>query len=254
MINGGRLTRRDALGMLGLLALSTTVPASCSRGDVSPAAVTQAPVPTPVPTPLPTGVPTGPDGAWALLAAGNERFATGTPQHPHEDTAYRESLVAGQHPIACVLSCADSRVAPELVFDQGLGDLFTVRSAGEVLDDAVVGSIEYAVEHVAVPLIVVLGHAGCGAVQATVDVVRGGPAPDGSIAALVQAIEPAVRGVPATGADDAAYLADCVAAQARHAASALTTASPIVHEAVAAGRTAVVAGVYDLESGRVSQL
>lgn len=245
MINGGRLTRRETLGLLGLLALSTTASASCSAGGESPADARPQLTPSPAPT--------SPDDVWAVLAAGNERFATGTPRHPHEDTEYRESLVAGQHPIACVLSCADSRVAPELVFDQGLGDLFTVRSAGEVLDDAVVGSIEYAVEHVAVPLVVVLGHAGCGAVQATVDVVRGAPAPDGSIAALVQAIEPAVREVTAHG-DDAAYLADCVAAQARRAAAALTTASPIVHDAVAAGRTAVVAGVYDLESGRVSQL
>lgn len=245
MINGGRLSRRDALGLLGLLALSTTVSASCSGGGGSR---TDA-----LPQPAPSSIPATADDAWAVLAAGNERFAAGAPWHPHEDETYRESLVDGQHPIACVLSCADSRVTPELVFDQGLGDLFTVRSAGEVLDDAVVGSIEYAVEHVAVPLVVVLGHAGCGAVQATVDVVRGGPAPDGSIAALVQAIEPAVRGVTA-GGDDDAYLADCVAAQARQAAAALAGASPIVHEAVAAGRTAVVAGVYDLESGRVSQL
>lgn len=245
MINGGRLTRRETLGLFGLLALSTTVAASCSgaggsRADAQPQLT-------------PSSIPTSADDVWAVLADGNERFATGTPRHPHEDEDYRESLVAGQHPIACVLSCADSRVAPELVFDQGLGDLFTVRSAGEVLDDAVVGSIEYAVEHVAVPLVVVLGHAGCGAVQATVDVARGGPAPDGSIAALVRAIMPAVRGV-LPGADDDAYLADCVAAQARAAAGALAGASPIIHEAVAAGRTSVVAGVYDLESGRVSQL
>ena len=245
MINGRPLSRRETLGLLGALGLSATVFASCSRGSASE--------PDARPQLTPSPIPTSADDVWAALAAGNERFATGTPRHPHEDATYRESLVAGQHPIACVLSCADSRVTPELVFDQGLGDLFTVRSAGEVLDDAVVGSVEYAVEHVAVPLVVVLGHAGCGAVQATVDVVRGGPAPDGSIAALVRAIEPAVRGVPA-GADDAAYLADCVAAQARRAAAALAGASPIVHEAVAAGRTAVVAGVYDLESGRVSQL
>lgn len=240
MINGGRLSRRETLGLLVALGLSTTASASCSRGARSEDAA-------------PSAAPTSPDDVWAVLAAGNERFAAGRPRHPHEDESYRESLVAGQHPIACVLSCADSRVTPELVFDQGLGDLFTVRSAGEVLDDAVVGSIEYAVEHIAVPLVVVLGHAGCGAVQATVDVVRGGPVPDGSIAALVQAIEPAVRGVTA-GADDAAYLADCVKAQALRAAAALADASPIVHEAVAAGRTTVVAGVYDLESGRVSQL
>ncbi|WP_157987801.1 carbonic anhydrase [Jiangella endophytica] len=244
MINDGRLTRRRALGLFGLVGLTATGLAGCSSGPEGSG---------PAATPTPRTAPTSADDVWAVLAAGNDRFAAGESQHPHDDEPYRESLVAGQHPIACVLSCADSRVTPELVFDQGLGDLFTVRSAGEVLDDAVVGSIEYAVEHVAVPLVVVLGHAGCGAVQATVDVVRGGPAPDGSIAALVQAIEPAVRGVTA-GGDEAAYLAACVEAQVRSAAAALTGASPIVHEAVAAGRTTVVAGVYDLESGRVSQL
>ncbi|SEE78913.1 carbonic anhydrase [Jiangella alba] len=244
MFDDGRLSRRGALGLFGLAGLTLTGLAGCGSGSGAPAAA---------PSPLPEPSPTSADEAWAALAAGNERFATGAPRHPHEDEPYRESLVAGQHPIACVLSCADSRVAPELVFDQGLGDLFTVRSAGEVLDDAVVGSVEYAVEHVAVPLVVVLGHAGCGAVQATVDVVRGGPAPDGSIAALVQAIEPVVRGVT-TSADDAAYLADCVEAQARSAAAALSDTSPVVRAAVAAGRTAVVTGVYDLESGRVSQL
>ncbi len=244
MINGGGLSRRDALGVLGLLGLTATGLAGCSSGGDDAEATA---------SPTPEAAPTGAGDVWAALAAGNERFARGEPRHPHEDEPYRESLVAGQHPIACVLSCADSRVTPELVFDQGLGDLFTVRSAGEVLDDAVVGSVEYAVEHVAVPLVVVLGHAGCGAVQATVDVVRGGPAPDGSIAALVQAIEPAVRGV-AAGSDDVAYLAACVEAQARGAAAALAGASPIVRDAVASGRTTVVAAVYDLESGLVSQL
>ncbi|WP_158564405.1 carbonic anhydrase [Jiangella anatolica] len=238
MIDDGRLSRRHALGLLGALGLTATGLAGCSSGSSTTAA---------------TSPPTTADDVWAALAAGNERFAAGEPLHPHEDEAYRESLVDGQHPIACVLSCADSRVAPELVFDQGLGDLFTVRSAGEVLDDAVIGSIEYAVEHVAVPLVAVLGHAGCGAVRATVDVVRGGPAPDGAIGALVREIEPAVRAVP-TSADDDAYLAACVEAQARGAAAALVAASPIVREAVAAGRTAVVAGVYDLESGRISRL
>ncbi|RIQ11280.1 carbonic anhydrase, partial [Jiangella rhizosphaerae] len=186
MINDRRPSRRAALGLFGALGLTATGLAGCSSpDDTGHAAATSTPEP----------VPTSADDVWAVLAAGNERFASGRPRHPHEDRPYRESLVSGQHPIACVLSCADSRVAPELVFDQGLGDLFTVRSAGEVLDDAVVGSIEYAVEHVAVPLVVVLGHAGCGAVRAAVEVVRGGPAPAGSIAALVRAIEPAVRTV-----------------------------------------------------------
>ncbi|TDE00288.1 carbonic anhydrase [Jiangella asiatica] len=248
-MNDRRLSRRSALGLFGVAAAVVAGCSSSAGGSPDDGEPRGAPSSSATQDPALTSA----EDAWARLVDGNDRFAAGTPRHPHEDEDHRASLVAGQHPIACVLSCADSRVAPELVFDQGLGDLFTVRSAGEVLDDAVVGSIEYAVEHVAVPLVVVLGHAGCGAVQATVDVVRGAPTPDGSIAALVTAIEPAVRAV-ATTIDDDAYLAACVAAQAQAAADALAEASPIVHEAVAAGRTSVVAAVYDLASARVTRL
>lgn len=100
------------------------------------------------------------------LVQGNARFAAGTAQGPHRDTARRQELTADQHPVAAILSCSDSRVPPELVFDQGLGDIFVVRTAGNVLDTASFGSLEYAVKHLHVPLLVVMGHTGCGAVKA----------------------------------------------------------------------------------------
>ncbi|OZG61497.1 carbonate dehydratase [Bifidobacterium lemurum] len=106
---------------------------------------------------------------WSRMLQGNRRFAEGNPEHPWQDRITRDSLTHGQHPDAAVIACADSRVPPEIIFDQGLGDLFTVRTAGEVLDDAVIASLEYAIEQLHVSVLVVLGHEGCGAVKAAVD-------------------------------------------------------------------------------------
>ena len=103
--------------------------------------------------------------AWKALKEGNERFVAGKPEHPSQSIEHRASLAGGQKPTAVVFGCADSRVAAEIIFDQGLGDMFVVRTAGHVIDSAVLGSIEYAVTVLNVPLIVVLGHDSCGAVQ-----------------------------------------------------------------------------------------
>lgn len=105
-----------------------------------------------------------PEKGLAALVEGNRRYQAQRLTHPHQNAARRAALAAGQHPFAAVLSCADSRVPPEIVFDQGLGDLFVVRVAGNITDDVVLGSLEYAVEHLHVPLVVVLGHYKCGAV------------------------------------------------------------------------------------------
>lgn len=193
------------------------------------------------------------DQAWRTLAAGNARFVSGHQRHPHESLDWRQSLVDGQHPFAIILGCADSRVSPELVFDEGLGDLFVIRAAGEVLDTAVIGSIEYAVEHLAVPLIVVLGHEKCGAVGATIDVVQHDAEVAGDISTLVRAIEPAVRATPANS-DAAAFLAACVAEQARRAAKYLRERSNIVSDAVAHRGVKVVSATYELRTGAVTKL
>ncbi|KFI52149.1 carbonic anhydrase [Bifidobacterium callitrichos DSM 23973] len=109
------------------------------------------------------------NATWSRMLAGNRRFAEGKPEHPWQDTQTRESLIDRQNPDAAVLSCSDSRVPPEIVFDQGLGDLFTVRTAGQVVDDGVLASLEYAVSELNVSLLVVLGHQGCGAVHMAMD-------------------------------------------------------------------------------------
>lgn len=108
------------------------------------------------------------NATWSRMLQGNSRFASGQAEHPWQDLETRESLIDGQHPDAAVLSCSDSRVPPEIIFDQGLGDMFTVRTAGQTLDDAVIASLEYAVTHLGVSVLVVLGHQHCGAVASAV--------------------------------------------------------------------------------------
>ena len=118
-----------------------------------------------------------PQDAWARLRAGNARFVDGRPEHPNQSFAHRIEVAKGQHPYAIVLTCSDSRVPPEILFDTGLGDIFVIRVAGNTADDAAIASMEYAVEHLHVPLIVVLGHERCGAVQAAVQAVDQGERP-----------------------------------------------------------------------------
>src|SRR3982750_354603 len=118
-----------------------------------------------------------PVAAWKALKEGNERFVAGKPEHPSQSIEHRASLAEEQTPTAVVFGCADSRVAAEIIFDQGLGDMFVVRTAGHVIDSAVLGSIEYAVTVLDVPLIVVLGHDSCGAVKATLSAIDDGVVP-----------------------------------------------------------------------------
>jgi carbonic anhydrase len=141
--------------------------------------------------------------ALERLEVGNQRFVSDNPIRPNSNAARRRELVAGQRPFATIISCADSRVPAELVFDQGLGDLFVVRVAGNFSNDAVLGSVEYASLNLGVNLIVVMGHRSCGAVSAAVDNVDfDGPATHSRIEALIDAIRPAVRTAQSQGNDD----------------------------------------------------
>ncbi len=182
--------------------------------------------------------------AFDQLRAGNARFASGEPAHPHESFSRRAELEIGQQPIAAVLGCADSRVPPELIFDQGLGDLFVLRVAGNILDDAVLASLEYAVGHLGVPLIVVLGHAGCGAVAAAL----GGAETEGHLPVLTDAIAPALRiaqGRPGDPVDEAAR------ANARLVAEKVRAAGPLLAGRVREGALKIAAAFYDLRTGEV---
>ena len=126
------------------------------------------------------------------LKQGNERFVAGRPEHPSQSIEHRASLAAAQRPTAVLFGCADSRVAAEIIFDQGLGDMFVVRTAGQVIDSAVLGSIEYAVTVLDVPLIAVLGHDSCGAVQATLDALDKGQVPGGFVRDIVERVTPSI--------------------------------------------------------------
>jgi len=189
---------------------------------------------------------------WQRLMQGNARHVNGQALHPNSDEGRRRQVAQAQQPFAMVLACADSRVPPELVFDQGLGDLFVVRVAGNVADSYARASLEYAVEHLHSPLLVVLGHERCGAVKASHEVVldpkaAAGLSPD--LKALVQEIEPAVKG---RSGDKALDLG--VRANASRAAQRLLEQSGVLRHAVEAGRLKVVAARYDLDSGQVERM
>ena len=183
----------------------------------------------------------GADAALAKLKEGNARFATSKMSSSKPTAAKRDETAQGQHPFAIILGCADSRTAPEIVFDQNIGDLFVIRTAGNLVDDHGLGSMEYAVEHLGVRLIVVMGHSRCGAVAAA---VAGDSAP-GHVQALVRDIQPAVKAVKGQSGD-ATELA--VAANARLMADEIRTK---VELGDLAKEVKIVPAVYDLATGKV---
>ena len=187
------------------------------------------------------------DKALTKLMEGNKRYTSSHSQHPHQGARRRHELGETQYPFACILSCSDSRVPPEIVFDEGLGDLFVVRVAGNIVDNAVTGSIEYAVEHLGVPLVVVLGHEKCGAVQATL----GGGEPGTHIQSLVEAILPAVAEARQTSGG---LLGNAVGANVRRVVRQLRESGPILVDQVRSHRIKIVGAIYELDSGSVAVL
>ena len=185
--------------------------------------------------------------ALELLLAGNKKFLAGKPEHPNHCAASRLGLTSGQNPIAVVLTCADSRVPPVDVFDQGLGDLFVVRVAGNIINDHILGSIEYAVSHLNTPLVMVMGHSSCGAVGAVAQGVK----LLGHIASLAPSIDAALK----KAKDMEGHWPDNAAKElAKTTAKKIEESEPIMADLVQAGRVLVVATYYDLASGEVSML
>ncbi|WP_374777725.1 carbonic anhydrase [Streptomyces sp. NBC_01310] len=192
---------------------------------------------------------TTPAQALRRLAAGNKRWRTLRQEHPHESASLRRRLVEGQQPFAIVLGCVDSRVAPELVFDQGLGDLLTVRSAGEVLDEAVLGSIAYGVLELHIPLVLVLAHQSCGAVAAAVHADETGEPLPAHIQYLADQIRPSIdRDQHGDARVDATINAHVRGVRRRLAAE------PDLAAKVATGELAVVAARYELRDQHVRTL
>ena len=195
-----------------------------------------------------------PDAVRAALRAGNARYRAGRGRHPHQAAHDRAALLDGQRPIAVVLGCSDARVPVSVVLDQGLGDLFVVRVAGHVLGENVVASVRYAVERLGVPIALVLGHEGCGAVGLTLEAVERGEAPHGP---LLGDIGPsAVAAWAACDGDPERRTCAHAGAVRLHAerTAARLREDPILAERIAAGRLQVVPAVYELASGRIDGL
>jgi carbonic anhydrase len=207
-----------------------------------------------VPAPAAVTSPgTSADEALRLLKEGHARYLEGKPLHPHQGRERRALTSAqGQHPLAVVLTCSDSRVPPAIIFDQGIGDLFVIRVAGNVAATDEIGSIEYALDHLAVHLVVVLGHAQCGAVAA---VLEGGKQPP-NIAALVEPIKPAVDKAqednPGAGQD--VLLKAAITDNVWQSIEDMLKNSPMIRERVRDGKATVVGAVYEIDSGEIRWL
>ncbi len=187
-----------------------------------------------------------PAKALEMLLAGNRRFVTGEPEHPNQDAARRTETAPAQSPFAVLFGCSDSRLAAEIIFDQGLGDLFVVRTAGHVTGSEVLGSIEYGVSVLGCPLVVVLGHDSCGAVAATRAAVADGATVRGFVRDVVERVTPSVLASRAAGhTEDEQFIAEHV----RHTVDLLLERSSALARAVDAGTTAVVGLSYRLEDG-----
>lgn len=230
-------SRRHFLQTAGIAALGATL-----------AACTAMPLPQPIPTP--EAAITSPDEALQRLQEGNQRYVANKSTSLNESASRRVEVAKAQHPFATIFSCVDSRVPPELVFDRGLGDLFVIRTAGHVIDNAVLGSLEFGVAELKIPLLLVLGHEKCGAVKATIETLENHTEAPDQIETLVKGIEPAVEKVKTQSGD--------MLSNAVHANTALTVArlknSPILGEAVTKGQLKIVGGCYDLATGTVEML
>ncbi|HSO36182.1 MAG TPA: carbonic anhydrase [Labilithrix sp.] len=193
-----------------------------------------------------------PEEASSLLVAGNERFAHGTSKHPHQSAKRVAETSAGQHPFVTVLSCSDSRVPPELLFDEGLGDVFSVRVEGNVASADEMGSVEYGVDHLGTPLLVVLGHTKCGAVTAAASHV----AVHGHLGALVAKVGTAVDAARAKmpHASDAEIVPEAIKGNVFETMATMLRESDAIRERVDSGKTRMIGAVYDISTGSVTWL
>jgi carbonic anhydrase len=195
--------------------------------------------------------PETPAAALRQLLEGNERYITGKRLHPHQDADRRTALAPAQRPFAVLFGCADSRLAAEIIFDRGLGDLFVVRTAGHVVGPEVLGSIEYGVAVLDTPLIAVLGHDSCGAIEAALQSVRDGTTPGGFMRHVVERVTPSVLAVRDQALADPAV---AVREHIRYTVDLLAQRSAVIAERLADGRCGVVGLSYRLAEGSVQRV
>jgi carbonic anhydrase len=224
----------------GVLKLATAAVAALAMAEPALAANAKAP-------PKPENV-LSPDAALERLMKGNERYVDGVSRR-HDFKHEREALSGGQNPFAAILSCADSRIAPEYCFDTARGDVFVCRLAGNFASEDIIASFEYAVAVLNAPLIMVLGHEACGAVDSTIKSVKDGSTLPGHLPTLVAALKPAVEAAGSEGGD---LLAKAIRRNVALNVEKLKRAAPILSAAAEAKKIRVVGGVYELRSGRVS--
>lgn len=235
-------SRRHFITATGLGAIGAAATMTSAAALAAPAAATQAPT---------KGGKTTltPDQALELLKEGNRRFLTDSPVRTAVGRQRRLEIAQSQAPFAAYVSCSDSRVPPELLFGRGLGELFIVRNAGNIVDTAAMGSIEYAVAVLGTPLVVVMGHERCGAVAAAASVVRENATFPGSIGQMIEPIIPAVLKAQAQPGD---LVENSIRENVRRVCGQLRTqASPLLLDPQRAGRLKVVGAYYDLDTGTV---
>jgi carbonic anhydrase len=191
--------------------------------------------------------PDGPEAALSRLMAGNERFVKQKTLHPHQSLERVRRIAPAQKPFATILSCADSRVVSEIIFDQGLGDLFDIRIAGNVVTPEVVGSVEYASANLSTPLVLVLGHKRCGVITAAVE----GGNSIGEISKLVADVQPAIEVAKLQPGN---LIDNAIAANVQYQKEKLRLASKTLQELIYANKLKLVGGIYDLDTGAVSLL
>ena len=243
-----RLLKRAGVAALGIAAVGTGAlgAAALERWRLARGCRASHSRPIPATPPKPENV-ISPDEALERLVQGNARYVKGVTKR-HDFKAQREALVGGQNPYAAILSCADSRIAPEYAFDAARGDLFVVRVAGNFANDDVIASLEYGVAMLNVPLIMVLGHGSCGAVEATISSVEGHTELPGHLPSLVKAIAPAVK---AAIPDAGSLLDNAIRENVLLNVRTLSTATPILNKAVDDKKLRVVGGIYNLATGKV---
>ena len=236
LVDRAQLSRRRVLGFFGAatagLALAGTVSAKEAKAPPKPQNVVS------------------PDASLEVLVKGNKRYVDGVARR-HDFKTEREALVGGQNPYAGILSCADSRIAPEYTFDSARGDLFVCRVAGNFANDDTIASMEYAVAILSVPLIMVLGHDACGAIDATIKSLKDNATLPGHLPSLVTSLTPAVKAVSGKPGDQ---LDNAIRQNVIDNVAKLKSASPILNSAVEKGKLKVVGGIYRLKDGRVEMV
>lgn len=199
-----------------------------------------------------TNRPETPAQAWEVMLEGNQRFVTDKPSHLRQDFGLRTELAKEQKPFAALFGCSDSRLSAEIIFDVGLGDLFVVRNAGQVIAETILGSLEYAVEVLGVPLILVLGHDECGAIRTTMNSAEGQILPAGEfIKNLVDRISPTVNAAKANGMHQIDEITDL---HVRDTINELIARSTLIAQRIESGKLAVIGANYKLTLGEIHEI